>query len=71
MLRQQASACRALGSTLYGDLLIHAADDVLAGGPTADVLAGHMAARIASAMPLRMLAGAHARPVRFMEVATG
>jgi len=60
VLRQQASACRALGSTLYGDLLIHAADDVLAGGPTADVLAGHMAARIASAMPLRMLAGAHA-----------
>ena len=60
LLRQQAAACRGLGSPLYGDLLTHAADDVLAGGPAADVLAGHMAARVASAMPLRMLAGAHA-----------
>ncbi len=60
LLRQQAAACRSLGSPLYGDLLTHAADDVLAGGPAADVLAGHMAARVASAMPLRMLAGGHA-----------
>ncbi len=33
LLRWQADACRELGSPLYGDLLTHAADDLLAGGP--------------------------------------
>jgi hypothetical protein len=60
MLRRQADGCRQLGSPLYGDLLVHAADDLVAGGPTADVLAGHLDDRLASALALRMLGGAHA-----------
>jgi hypothetical protein len=60
MLRLQAEGCRQVGSPLYGDLLVHAADDLLAGGPTADVLAGHLDDRIGNALALRMLGGAHA-----------
>jgi hypothetical protein len=60
LLRQQGQGCRALGSPLYGDLLGLAADDLLAGGPTADVLDGHLADRGPSALALRMLGGAHA-----------
>jgi hypothetical protein len=41
-------------------LLRHAADDLLAGGPTADVLAGHLEDRLASGLALRLLGGAHA-----------
>jgi hypothetical protein len=59
-LRSQAQACREIGSPLYGDLLSHAADDLLAGGPVANVLAGHLDARAASVLALRMLGGAHA-----------
>jgi hypothetical protein len=60
MMRRQADACRQSGSPLYGDLLAHAADDLLVGGPTADVLAGHLDDRLASALGLRLLGGAHA-----------
>jgi len=60
MLRWQADACRELGSPLYGDLLIRAADDLLAGGPTADVLDGHLGERLSSVLALRLLGGAHA-----------
>jgi hypothetical protein len=60
MLRLQAGACRELGSPLYGDLLGHAADDLLAGGPTEQVLRGHLDARLASALALRLLGGVHA-----------
>jgi hypothetical protein len=60
MMRIQAEGCRKLGSPLYGDLLLHAADDLLTGGPTAEVLAGHLDDRLASALALRMLGGAHA-----------
>jgi hypothetical protein len=60
LLRWQADACRELGSPLYGDLLLHAADDLLAGGPTADVLRGHLDDRLASVLALRLLGGAHA-----------
>ncbi len=60
LLRWQGAACRELGSPLYGDLLEHAADDLLAGGPTADVLAGHFDDRLSTVLPLRMLGGAHA-----------
>ncbi len=60
MLRWQADACRELGSPLYGDLLLHAADDLLAGGPTAEVLRGHLDDRLSSVLALRLLGGAHA-----------
>jgi hypothetical protein len=36
LLSQQGTACRELGSPLYGDLLPWAAADLLDGGPTAD-----------------------------------
>jgi hypothetical protein len=60
MLRWQADACRELGSPLYGDLLLWAADDLLAGGPTAEVLRGHLDDRLSSVLALRLLGGAHA-----------
>ena len=41
MLRAQADACAELGSPLYAGLLTAVAADVLAGGPAADVVAGH------------------------------
>jgi hypothetical protein len=56
----QGEACRDMGSPLYGDLLGHAADDLLAGGPVATVLEGHLDSRPASVLALRMLGGAHA-----------
>jgi hypothetical protein len=37
-LREQADACRRMGSPLTADLLTGAADDFAAGGPTADLL---------------------------------
>lgn len=58
--RLQALACEALGSGLYAGLLIRAADDVLAGGPTAEVLGDHLADRGSSALALRLLGGVHA-----------
>jgi hypothetical protein len=59
-LRRQGLACRQLGSPLYAELLEHAADDLLAGGPTAEVLAGHLTDPWRSALALRMLGGVHA-----------
>jgi hypothetical protein len=61
LLRWQADACRELGSPLYGDLLTHAADDLLIGGPTAEVLRGHCDDRLSSVLALRLLGGVHAR----------
>jgi hypothetical protein len=60
LLRWQGAACRELGSPLYGDLLAHAADDLLAGGPTAEVLAGHFDDQLSTVLALRMLGGVHA-----------
>jgi hypothetical protein len=60
LLRRQAEACRDIGSPLYGDLLEHAAADLLAGGPVADVLRGHLDTRPSSVLALRLLGGAHA-----------
>jgi hypothetical protein len=60
LLRRQGAACRDIGSPLYGDLLEHAADDLLAGGPVADILRRHLDTRPASVLALRMLGGAHA-----------
>ncbi len=56
----EARNCEALGSPLYAGLLRHAADDLLAGGPVGDVLAGHLADPGRSALALRMLGGVHA-----------
>jgi len=60
MLRLQAGACRQLGSPLYGDLLLHAADDLQAGGLLADVLDGFLDDQVKSALALRLLGGVHA-----------
>jgi hypothetical protein len=60
LLDWQATACDGLGSPLYAGLLRFAATDLLSGGPTADVLAGHLADPGRSALALRMLGGAHA-----------
>jgi hypothetical protein len=60
LLRRQSEACLAIGSPLYGDLLARASEDLLAGGPVADVLAGHLDSRPADVIALRMLGGAHA-----------
>jgi hypothetical protein len=60
LLRLQGVACRDIGSPLYGDLLTRAAEDLLAGGPVADLLAGHLDSRPAGVLALRMLGGAHA-----------
>jgi hypothetical protein len=56
----QALACEALGSPLYAGLLRHAAGDLLADGPTATVLDGHLTDPGRSALALRMLGGVHA-----------
>ncbi len=57
---RQALACEALGSPLYAGLLRSAARDLLAGGPTADVLDGHLDDPGRTALALRMLGGVHA-----------
>jgi hypothetical protein len=56
----QALACEALGSPLYAGLLNHAAEDLLAGGPTAAVLGEHVDDPGRTALALRMLGGVHA-----------
>jgi len=60
ILRTQATHCELLGSALYAGLLRHSADDLLADGPTAGVLEGHLEDPGRSALPLRMLGGVHA-----------
>ncbi len=61
LLRLQAVACRDLGSALYGDLLLHTADDLQSGGPVASVLDGYLDDRLASGLALRLLGGVHAQ----------
>jgi hypothetical protein len=58
-VRQQATACRDLGSPLYAALLERCADDISAGGPAADVLAGHEADPPSAAIALRLMGGVH------------
>ena len=48
-----------MGSPLYAFLLEHVADDVLEGGPSADVLAGHENDPGPSALALRLMAVVH------------
>jgi len=58
-VRQQAAACRELGSPLYAGLLERCADDIAAGGAAADTLAGHEDDPGSAAIPLRLLGGVH------------
>ncbi len=58
-VRLQAEACGRIGSPLYADLLARVADDVLAGGPCARVLAGHECDPSADAVTLRLMGGIH------------
>ncbi len=60
ILRTQAQHCQQMDSPLYAGLLWQAADDLLAGGPTAAVLDGHLTDPGRSALALRMLGGVHA-----------
>jgi hypothetical protein len=59
MIRIQARACRELGSPFYGVLLDLVADDVLADGPAAAVLAGHEEDPGPSALALRLAGSVH------------
>jgi hypothetical protein len=58
-IRNQADACRDLGSPLYESLLRRLADDVEAGGPAAQALAGHERDPGPSALALRLMGGVH------------
>jgi hypothetical protein len=58
-MHEQAGWCERLGSSLYARLLEHVGDDVLAGGPSADVLAGHGGDPLASALALRLMGAVH------------
>ena len=57
--RHQASACLALGSPMYAELLGVLADDYESGGPTRDLLAGHEGDPGPSALGLRLLGSVH------------
>jgi hypothetical protein len=58
-VRRQAAACAEMGSPLYAGLLTRVADDLLASGPAADVLAGHERDDGPSALALRLMGGVH------------
>ncbi len=58
-LRLQGEACGRLGSAMYADLLPRLADDLVAGGPTASVVAGHEDDPGPSALGLRLLGSVH------------
>ena len=58
-LREQAEACRVMGSPLYADLLDRAAEDVEAGGPTWEILRGHENDPWESMLPLRLTGSVH------------
>ena len=57
--RRQAAACASLGSPLYAELLVRAADDLEAGGVTADTLAGYEHAAPGAAVALRLTGAVH------------
>ncbi len=58
-LRVQADACEVMGSHLYAHLLRAAAQDLLAGGPTREVLTPHAGRGRADALALRLMAAVH------------
>ena len=57
--RLQGEACGRLGSPMYAELLALAADDLVAGGPVAQVLRGHEDDPGPSALALRLLGSVH------------
>lgn len=58
-IRAQAQACGRLGSPLYADLLSRVAEDVLADGVSARILAGHHDDQGWSALALRLAGAVH------------
>ena len=58
-LRDQARACAVMGSPMYGDLLNHAAEDVLDGGVSFSLLQGHILPGRGDAIALRYMAAVH------------
>jgi hypothetical protein len=58
-LRFQSRACGELGSPLYADLLARAAADVVAAGPSWELLCGHEGDSFGSALPLRLMGAVH------------
>ena len=59
LFRVQAAACAQLGSPMYAELLAALADDIAAGGPTADVLSGHEDDPGPSGLALRLAGSVH------------
>lgn len=57
--RTQALACDALGSPMYAELAARCAQDIEAGGPVREVLAGHEDDPGPSALALRLLGSVH------------
>ncbi len=55
----QAEMCAELGSPMYADLSTRLADDLVCGGVSATVLAGHTETGPAAAVPLRLLGSVH------------
>lgn len=60
MIEEQAEVCGRLGSALYAALLGRVAQDVRAGGPCADAVAGYEDAPEPALIALRLLGGVHA-----------
>ena len=58
-MREQAGWCERLGSPLYARLLERLALDVLAGGPSCEVLSGHEGDPLSSALALRLMGAVH------------
>jgi hypothetical protein len=58
-LRWQADWCERLGSPLYHDLMLRAADDVERGGPTLAVLEGREGDPYESMLQLRLMGAVH------------
>jgi hypothetical protein len=57
--RWQAEWCERLGSPLYADLMVRAADDIEAGGPLWEVLEGHESDAYESMLQLRFAGAVH------------
>lgn len=57
--REQARACASLGSPMYAQLVDRLADDIDAGGATAQVLEGHEDDPSPSALALRLVGTVH------------
>jgi len=59
LLGGQADSCRDLGSPLWGAMCDRLGADAEAGGPTFDLLESRADWKVAEALPLRLLGGAH------------